>query len=396
MKILMVLENKFPFDERVEKEALFLINSGYQVHLACMTRSGQPEHENYKQIALHRLKASKLFYKSSAACLLIPTYFLKWRKFIKKLCIEFRIDVIHVHDLPLTKPASQVAMLLKLYLVCDQHEFYSDWIVRTSHYNRTIIGLAIKYLSNWKEYEKKYLVKANMVITVEEPLRRLYIENVGIMPDKIIALPNTPLKSVFKEQPLMTGILEKYASSFTLLYIGGMDILRGLDNVILSLPLLKDKIKNLKLLLIGPRAKGYNPVQKGINMGLGDYIEYIPFQSIEKIPSYIAASKICFFTPHSEAEEINRTIATKIYQYAVMGKPVIVGRARMMKDFVLDNSIGISVNENDPGQFAEAVLRLYNDKQLYNNLSVNAKRVSKDYFWENTSEALNRVYNLLK
>ena len=37
MKILMVLENQFPDDERVEKEALSLIKAGHEVHLLCAT-----------------------------------------------------------------------------------------------------------------------------------------------------------------------------------------------------------------------------------------------------------------------------------------------------------------------------------------------------------------------
>ena len=37
MKILMVLENQFPDDERVEKEALSLIEAGHEVHLLCAT-----------------------------------------------------------------------------------------------------------------------------------------------------------------------------------------------------------------------------------------------------------------------------------------------------------------------------------------------------------------------
>ena len=37
MRILMVLENQFPDDERVEKEALSLIKAGHEVHLLCAT-----------------------------------------------------------------------------------------------------------------------------------------------------------------------------------------------------------------------------------------------------------------------------------------------------------------------------------------------------------------------
>ena len=51
----MVLENQFPDDERVEKEALSLIKAGHEVHLLCATlKKERVGDENYKGIRLHR------------------------------------------------------------------------------------------------------------------------------------------------------------------------------------------------------------------------------------------------------------------------------------------------------------------------------------------------------
>jgi len=38
MKILMVLEGEFPPDNRVEKEAVSLIEAGHEVHIACYSK----------------------------------------------------------------------------------------------------------------------------------------------------------------------------------------------------------------------------------------------------------------------------------------------------------------------------------------------------------------------
>ena len=49
MRILMVLENQFPDDERVEKEALSLIKAGHEVHLLCATlKKERVGDESYK------------------------------------------------------------------------------------------------------------------------------------------------------------------------------------------------------------------------------------------------------------------------------------------------------------------------------------------------------------
>ena len=63
MKILMVLENQFPDDERVEKEALSLIKAGHEVHLLCATlKKERVGDENYKVIRLHRALSTSFLY----------------------------------------------------------------------------------------------------------------------------------------------------------------------------------------------------------------------------------------------------------------------------------------------------------------------------------------------
>jgi len=393
--VLMVLENEFPFDERVEKEAILLANSGYEVHLACFTRKGRNSVETYKGITIHRFPISGFYYKLSAACLIIPSYFKKWQRFIESIYKEYPFDILHVHDLPLAKPGYQIVKKTRGKLVCDQHEYYSDWIIRTSHYNHTLTGRIIKLFSNWKKYERKYLGKADLVITVEEPLREIYIKQVGIRPEKVITLPNTPLHSIFIETPVQKDIVNRYAEHFTLLYIGGIDILRGTDLAIRAVPSLKQTISNIKVLLIGPVYQQYKPLELASDLGVSDHVELIPWVNLTEIPSYIAGSRICFFTPPAEREEINRTITTKIYQYMAMGKPIIVSRAKMMKELVEKNNIGISVDETRMEEFVEAVLKIYHDPEYERLLSANALKTSERYFWEKTSVTLVKKYREL-
>ena len=81
MKILMVLENQFPDDERVEKEALSLIKVGHEVHLLCATLKKEcVGNENYKGIMLHRVLSNPFLYnKAKIACLRLPFYFVFWK-----------------------------------------------------------------------------------------------------------------------------------------------------------------------------------------------------------------------------------------------------------------------------------------------------------------------------
>lgn len=391
MKILMLLEREFPPDDRVEKEALSLIEAGHTLILACYTLKDRNTCENYKSIKLHRKPISKMMYKLSAVALVLPFYFIFWKEFIKAIYKIEKFDAIHVHDLPLTKVAFKFCKKYGLKLVCDQHEYYSSWIVQTAHYN-TAIGKIIKKLGNWEKYEKKYLEKADLVLTVTEPLRKIYIEEVGIPGNKIKTLPNSPLLSVFNSENILPDIIKKYSNNFVLFYAGGIDILRGIDICIDAIPFLVNHIKNLKVVLAGEIRKNCDPVDHAKLLGVEKYVEYIHWINIEELPSYIAASNICFFVPRATRAEIHNTIATKIYQYVIMKKPVIVGEAKMMKDFIVGNGFGLAIKDGDHKDFAEKVLQVYNNPQFIS--TENYKNLyEKIDSWEKTIQTLINAYH---
>ena len=176
MRILMLLEKEFPPDERVEKEIETLKGMGYEVHLACYTKNRQ-KREEVGGLTIHRMRLSTFMYKLSALILVLPMYKNRWYRFVHKLHKSFNYDVIHIHDLPLSMVGLKLKSRYGLQVVCDQHEFYSNWIVDAAHYN-TLAGKVVKALSNWEKYEKKVLHMADAVLTVEEPLKNSYFETV--------------------------------------------------------------------------------------------------------------------------------------------------------------------------------------------------------------------------
>lgn len=391
----MVLEGEFPPDERVEKEALSLISVGNEVHIACYSKVKEfNKLETYENIFIHRKYLPVIIYKLSAAILILPFYFLYWIAYLKRLNRTYNFDVIHIHDLPLAKLGYYFKKYQNLRFVADQHEYYSDWIIHTAHYN-TFLGKIIKSLSPWSSYEKKYLNKADIVITVEKPLMKTYIEKHRISHEKIICLPNTPLKDNFNKENISTDIIEKYKNSYVIIYVGGIDILRGIDLAISALPELKKKIPNVKLLLIGPCYGGYDPMSTARKFDVEEYVEIAGWKSINLVPSYIAASDIGIFTPPVNRDEINKTIATKIYQYIAMGKPIIVSSAELMKNFVESNQVGFALKNNNSKIFFDKVIQIYTNQELARQMGEKGKTLSEFYFWETTSRTLIEGYSLL-
>jgi glycosyltransferase involved in cell wall biosynthesis len=383
-RILMVLDAEFPPDERVEKEIESLKQAGYEVNIAVYTFTDRPLFESFNNYIIYRKKISKLLYKSSAASLVLPFYFKFWYRFLSKILKDAQYDFIHIHDLPLSKTGHKLALEHNMKLICDQHEYYSNWIIRTKHYN-TFTGRIIRRLSHWERYERKYLNKADMVVTVAESLRELYIKRTGILPDKIVTLPNTPSVAIFNPASVNEKIALAFKDRFVLFYAGGLDYLRGIDFILEGLSVLKNEINNILFLAAGKENKSFSIKTLITRYGVEENVSFIGWVPLKELPSYVAASHICFFVPKADNLEINNTIVTKIYQYASMGKPIVVSEARLMKEFVERNQIGYSVPFGDVMELCSVVRKIYSHPEISENIRQKGIIVAKQNSWELTS-----------
>lgn len=382
----MVLASPFPPDSRVEKEAVSLSEKGHSVHIVCYSSNNQKDFEQTQHYTIHRIATTKFFKKKlSAAALVLPFFFNKWKRVLKKLYQKYNYDVLHIHDLPLSKAGYYFKKKYGCKLVCDQHEYYSNWIKRTAHMN-TKTGKILSFLSNWTAYEKKYLELADLVITVAEPLRENYLAVYNILEEKIITIPNTPSKKIYNFENLNQSVLNKYKDDFIIFYAGGIDILRGIDTAIKALPAIKKRIPNAKILLCGKIVKPYDPFKTAKEVGVKDSVIFEGWVDEAELPSYIKASDVCFHVPPVTREETNKTIATKVYQYATMKKPIIVSNAQTMKRFIEENNLGVSIAPGDYMEFAERVIKYRNKPEIYR------PKTTDKYTWEETVRPLCRSY----
>lgn len=391
----MVLAGEFPPDERVEKEIESLLKARFTVAIAAYTMQNRPVIEYYNNYIIYRKNISRLLYKSSAAALILPFYFNFWYRFLDSILKKDQFHFIHIHDLPLSKTGYQLARKHNLKLICDQHEYYSNWIVRTRHYN-TEIGKIIRTFSNWSKYERKYLQKADLVITVADSLKEIYINQVKISPEKVITLPNTPRMSDFNLANVDEDIVRKYKNKFVLFYGGSLDELRGIDFILQGVSRLKQEIHNLLFLVAGKENRTFSLQSLVKHYQVEKEVEYVGWVPLSMLSSYVAASNVCLFVPRADNMEINNTIATKIYQYAAMGKPVIVSEARLMKEFVKANRLGFSVHFGNVEELCQSILNLRSSPEITEHIKSKAVTIVQQYSWEKTSIELLNYYDHLK
>ena len=123
-----------------------------------------------------------LLTKSSVGALKVPIYFNFWRRYVKDIFEIYKIDAVHIHDLPLCRIGIEAKKKYKIKLVIDLHENWPALLSVSSHTN-TLPGRILSSEKQWRSYEKECAMAADGIITVVAEMKER-ISSLGISDKK--------------------------------------------------------------------------------------------------------------------------------------------------------------------------------------------------------------------
>jgi len=388
MKILMVLESEFPPDVRVENEMLALMEAGHALHVACSTRKNRPEKEFSGKSIIHRKKISRFIYKSSVACLKFPFYFNFWRKFIFKILRIDNFDVIHIHDLPLSRIGVESKHKFGVRLVIDLHE---NWpaLIKTAVHTQTFAGRLLSSNKQWISYEKKMLPQADRVITIIEEARDRVL-SLGIDPARIFIVSNT-----VNYENLSFKSEKENDDSLKLFYGGAVNRHRGLQIVFKALQMCAANNLNIKFWIVGDGS--YTKELKNISYDLNiDYLVkfwgHKPFNEMLEILAKSDAAVI----PHLRTDNNDASSPNKLYQYMYIDKPIIASDCTSLKRIINATNTGFIYRNDSPDELFLLLKKIYSNRKLLEDLSGNGRKaVLEKYNWNIDKQRLIEAYHHL-
>lgn len=384
----MVLENNFPFDERVEKEALSLTGQGHEVHLACATTRGDKEYEEYKGIFLHRVKSSSFYYnKSRPVCLTLPFYFLFWRKFLSRLLSEIAIDTIHIHDLPLAKIGIELSKKFNKKLVIDFHENF-PYMLKEEEYTKTLTGRILSPISKWITYEANILRKIDNAIFVckEMKTRMLQISSVrnSIELDNTIDIERWPKYEKQKKDG-------KYIRT---IYVGGFTLKRGIEVAIKGIAQFNKQLEQKAILdLYGSAKKDYiNSLLKlADDEGIADYVNFKGYINLPEDAQQLGTYDVGLI-PHLKNTHTDNTSPNKIFQYYNYKLPVLCSDCNYLVRLVDETKGGLIYDNQSPIDFAKKLQSMCNENDLQKYGEQGYNSILDKYSWDKSVTNLVEFY----
>lgn len=397
MRIGMILLTRFPPDIRVEKEATTL-DQEHDIFLLCTRRNGQPIRDKWKGVQIKRIFSDTKRWWSNWR--LLSTCFSRdWENEMQCFVKEFRIEVLHVHDLPLLGTAIKVGKKLGLPVVSDLHENYPQMLAadrklplrKRLNPKQIVLQFAVS-IKKWSEYERAIVPQANEVITVIEEARDRLVK-LGVSSEHLHVVANyadltgTCVLGSDRERAKPSG-------KFRIIYAGAFGSTRDLLTVIRAAAhISKDEIPNLEIVLVGGKGEKLVELHKHVQeLSVGDRVLLREWRPLKEIEGLIRESHVGL-VPHVKSAHTDSTIPHKLFQYMAERKPVIVSNCAPLERIVSESGCGLVYRSGDYGSLAACAKHLYISPSVREQMgNAGYEAVQNKYNWNIAGRELLRVY----
>lgn len=351
MNIGVIVDNEYNNDKRVEREADILKRAGHSVYVLCFG-FGAKVYDGQEGIEISRIRINRklkdiLFFFQNR----LPAYERMWSTRITRFIKEKNLDSIHVHDLYMSKAASEGIRDSgkKVSMVLDLHENY-PFAVTSYNWSGGLVRNFLAKPALWQKKEREYLGYADKIIVLSEDYRDALTEKYPELPPGMFrVIPNVPDIRIWqnRNEAPAPGITREGTS--VVLYFGVIAERRGVFDVLeVYRELAAEKFPSV-FLVIGPvdkrdRKRFFRLIK---SEDLQYNIHYVPPIGFNELSSYLDITDICIAPFHRNPQH-ESGIANKIFDYMMGKKPLIVSDCKPQKKLVEKYDCGLVYADN-PG-----------------------------------------------
>ncbi len=229
--------------------------------------------------------------------------------------------------------------------------------------------------------------QSTMIVSVTKSFKEDLVKR-GIERDKIRVVLNGANINFFRDSKKDDFFIEKYDlhNKFVAGYIGTHGLAHALENILYAAKYLKNK-KNIKFILAGSGAQK-EKLEKIILREKLNNIVMIPKQPREMMPSLLNLCDVSIV--HLKNDPLFSTvIPSKIFEALAMNIPIIASMPEgEATDIILSNKVGIVVPPENPERLSDAILEMYENKDLILSLSLNCNKALLKYDRKNQAMAM--------
>ncbi len=376
-RVLMITHSVYIRDTRVRRYAEPLADEGHHVDIICLaSENDQPQtsHPNIKVYALPMTRSRR-----EGLTHILGWLYAAFMMFVKcsRLDIQYRYDLIHVHNMPdFLAFCALIPRLRGCPVILNIHDPTPELAQSKLQVpgNHIVVRAEI--------FLEKISIKFSSHIVTATPTFRSILISRGVPPEKITVVMNAADPRFSRS---VTEIVSrKQNDKFTLLYVGTVANRYGLQVAVQALPILQPEIPGLKLRVV-PKIRDEGKalddcVQLAQTLGVGDLVELSDPVPLELMPEIMQQADIGLYPALSDCH-MDLALSLKIPEMASVGLCIVSTRLPVLEELYGDDSIAF-VPPGDFRALAGKILELYRSPEFMENLARKAREKSASLTWE--------------
>lgn len=373
----MVVHAYYPVGEtRVQREALAMVDRGYEVDVLCLRAPGEPGHAEHDGVSVHRLPVRRHRDHGLAVQLLeYLAFFVLAAAALSVRHARRRYDVVQVHNLPdFLVFCAVVPKLTGAACILDLHDLMPEFLA-----SRIAAGMGHPLVRLVALQERLACRFADHVITVTDVWRDTLVKR-GVPAHKVHVVMNLADTRIF-QRPATPTADEGRGTGFRLLYHGTFTHRYGVDLLIDAVARLRDEIPGLTLTMLGAGDARDDLLAQRARFRLDDRVT-ISSDMVDAtaLPAQIAAADAGVVPTRSDTFT-DGLLPTKLMELVAMGTPVIAARTATVASYFDDDMVQF-FTPGDVNPLAEAIRELASDRTRLSRLADNADAFNRTYRWD--------------
>ncbi|CAA9304184.1 MAG: hypothetical protein AVDCRST_MAG48-1574 [uncultured Friedmanniella sp.] len=356
-RICVVRQHYVPRDTRVARDLGELVAAGHEVDVICLRDVGQPTREvrggvRYWRVPLRHTQGDA----RGRYVVEYASFFLVAAVLLAALHLGRRYRLVQVHSVPdVLVFAAWIPRLLGARVLLDLQECMPEFLA-------TKFGLrpghpAVRGLERLEQLSISF---AHHVITPTELMRQTFLRR-GADPRKITVVMDGSDDSVFAAP---SGLAPEVGGSktFTLVSHGTVEEHYGLDTVVRALAEIRSEIPGIRLRVYGTGSHLPALRQVAAKLQVDDLVTFSNgFVPIRELVLGIAACDVGVVALRRDPFR-DVALAGKIFDFVLMGKPVISSRTRSVEEIFGPECIEM-FESDDAHDLARAIRQLFRDPE---------------------------------
>ncbi len=370
-----LLFEEFPSDPRVRRYVNALSDSGINSIIVCFKSKGEKYFETYGNSRIYRIPITKhrQSFLLTAVEYTLFTYLASF--LLLYLGLKYRPKIIHTHTLPdFLIFAGILNKILGTKLILDLHELFPEVYMARRPENAGSF-----YVKILKFQEKLSIKLANLVITIHEPAKEIFIKRNKGLEKKIHIIMN----GVDPDEIKSTA--RALAEKFIIIYNGTIVKLWNLELMVRSLAILKNRMKKEDYEKIVFKLYGKGPVLNDLlslasELNVSEKVSYEGVFPSDKMYTEVLKANVCVL-PALRNIYTDLFYTIKLTEMVYFKIPVIASRLNTYLKYYGEDSL-FYIDSGNAEQLADKVMEVYYNKDLVKLKTENAYKDYMNVSWD--------------